>query len=312
MRTLRPLLPAFLAVVALAAVPLVVQDSYIRHLMIMAFIFAVVASNWDLSMGYGGVFNFGHMAFFGIGVYTFAILGRVLDVSPWLALPASGLAAAVAAALVTLPVLRLKGIYVILVTFAFGQLCLQIVVSQSEVTGGTQGMVLLPPLRIGDYNFARDGRFAYYYAGLLLLIASTVYLRGLVRSDFGRSVVALRDNQDYAVSRGLSLSRQRLLLMMGSAVFTGLAGGFYATYLRVASVEVFGFSLLALVLSMLLLGGICTLYGPILAAFALTLLSESLADLGAWRFLIIATGIILVMRFYPGGLWSAVTRLAGR
>src|SRR5690606_34961493 len=117
-----------------------VESTYIRHLMIVAFIFAIVASSWDLTIGYGGIFNFAHIAFFGIGVYAYGILGGTLGISPWLSLAGSGVAAMVAAAVITLPVLRLKGIYVVLVTFAFSQLCLQIVLSQSEITGGSQGM----------------------------------------------------------------------------------------------------------------------------------------------------------------------------
>lgn len=301
----RRIVLALIALILLV-LPFVFEDSYTRNLLIFAFIYAVVASNWDLTMGYGGVFNFAHLAFFGIGVYCYGILGTLLDVSPWLSLVAAGVAASAAAALVTLPVLRLKGIYVVLVTFAFSQLCLQIVLSQSDVTGGSMGMVRLPPLRIGELNFARDGKFSYYYAAFILLVLSTAFLWALMRSRFGVSVVALRDNEDYAVSRGISLARQRLLLMAASAFFTGVAGGLYAAYLRVASTEVFSFGQLSLILSMLLVGGTSSIFGPIVAAFALTFANEWMIDFGPWRFLVIAVMIVAVMRFFPGGLIAAL------
>ncbi|MEQ9643239.1 MAG: branched-chain amino acid ABC transporter permease [Alphaproteobacteria bacterium] len=308
---LREELPLALPVLLLLAlVPFVATESYIRHLFIIAMVYAIVASNWDLSLGYGGIFNFAHLSFFGVGAYTSAILSKTLEITPWLSVPASAFTAMAAAALVCLPVLRLQGIYIILVTFAFAQLVLQLILSQSDITGGSRGMVLLPPLEIGDINFARDGKFGYYFVALGLLAVSTLTMRWLVRSAFGRGVIAMRDDPDYAAARGLSVARQRLMTMILSAAFTGVAGGFYATYLRVASTKVFEFGILSLVLSMLLVGGINTVYGPIVAAFALTFLTEFMVDLGPWRFLIIAALMVLVLLVYPGGLWSIFTSLA--
>ena len=97
------------------------------------------------------------------------------------------------------------------------------------------------------------------------------------------------------------------MLTLGlSAYFTGAAGGFYSTYVRVASPEIFGFGFLSLALSMLLLGGLNSIYGPILGAFVITLLSEAMVDLGPMRFLIISALIILMLLFYPGGLFNAL------
>jgi len=307
-----PALVGLLCLIVLALLPLVIESTYIRHLIIVALIYGMVASSWDLSLGYAGVFNFAHLAFFGLGVYGTAVFAKTLEVSSWIAIPMGGIVAMLAALLVALPVLRLKGIYVILVTFAFSQLCLQLVLSQSDITGGSAGMVLLPPLEISDYNFARDGKLTYYYVALALFIAVAVFLRRLVRSNFGVSIVALRDDEDYGVSRGISVARQRLLTMVASALVAGIAGGFYTIYLRVASPEVFGFPLMTLTLSMLLLGGAGSLFGPMVAAFVLTFLSEWMQGLGQWRFLIIASAIILTIHFYPGGIISALTLLYDR
>ncbi len=286
----------------LALLPLEFGDSYSRHILIMSFIYAIVASNWDLSLGYGGVFNFGHIALFGIGVYTYGLLAKVANIDPWLAMLAGGFVAMIAAALVTIPILRLKGIYIILVTFGFAQLVMQVILSQSGFTGGTQGMVRIPPLYLSDHNMIRDGKIAYFYIALALLAASTVFLRLFVRSRTGASIVALRDNEDYAISRGVSLARQRLITLTASAFFTGVAGAFYAAYQRNASVEVFSMSLSTTILSMVLLGGASTIYGAIVASFVLTIFSEVVADFGAWRPMIIALLIIGVMLAYPSGL----------
>jgi branched-chain amino acid transport system permease protein len=306
-RISRQHLPLLLGLVVLLVLPLGVSPLE-RHLMILVFLYAVLASSWDLSLGYAGIFNFGHIAFFGLGAYASAILSKTVGIDPWLSVPAGGLIGMLAAAIVSVPVLRLKGIYVVLVTFAFSQLCLQLIVSQAEITGGSKGFPLVPPLELGDYNFARDGKYGYYYLSLALLVVSTVYLRRLVTSHFGRSIVALRDNEDYAISRGISLARQRFFTLIASAAMTGVAGGLFSTYTRVASPEIFGFGPLSLALSMLLLGGINSIYGPILGALAITVLSEAMVALGPWRFLIISAMIVLVMLFYPGGVISALRR----
>lgn len=303
-----------LALILLALAPLVFQDSYTRHLFILAFIYAIVALNWDLSLGYAGLFNFGHLSFFGVGVYTAAIGAKTLGLSPWAVIPLAGVTAALTALIMAAPVARLKGIYVVLVTFAFSQLVLQLVLSQSHITGGAEGMVRLPYLRLGDYKFIRDYKLGYYYIALGLLVASILFALAIARSAFGKSLRALRDNEDYARARGISVTRQRILALMASAVFTGVAGGFFAIYLRVASPEVFKFGLSTLILSMVLIGGVGTILGPVVAALALTFASESLAGiqgLEETRFIIVAIGMILVLRIAPGGAAGLLERLAG-
>ena len=271
----------------------------------------MVAACWDVSLGLAGLFNFAHLAFFGIGVYVSAILSKVLHVDPWLSILVAGLCATAAAAVVSLPVIRLRGIYVVLVTFAFGQLVQQVVLSQADITGGSQGMVMVPPLRIGTPNFARDQKFAYCYAAIALLAVTTLPLRWLMSSPLGVAMRAVRDDENYAAARGISTGRTHLLAIIASAPLTGIAGGFFGDYARVASTEVFGFATLSLVLSMVLLGGTGTLYGPVLAAFALTFTSEALVGFGLWRFLIISAGMILVLIALPGGL-ASVTQLFRR
>lgn len=294
----------------LAALPWIVPGSYVRHLVIVAMLYAVLASNWDLTLGYAGVFNWAHIAFFALGAYAAGILSKSFGVSPWLGILAGAFVALVASAIVCLPVLRVKGIYVCLVTFAFGQICLHATVSMSQYTGGTQGLTLIPPITIGGYSFLQDGKIGYYYLSLLLFVVSTVYLRWLVRSTFGLSIVALRDYENYAISRGVPLARQRLLTFLASAVLTGATGGVYAFYLGVVSPDLFGFGYTATLLSMILLGGLGTIYGSLLGAAVLTFVSEFMVSLGPWRFLIISAIIVLIMLFYPQGVLSALQRLA--
>ena len=296
----------------LIAAPLFIRNFYLRHLLIVAMMYAVVASNWDLSLGYGGIFNFAHAACFAMGAYTGGILTKSLGVSAWVAIPAGGLVAVLTSLLACLPVLRVKGIYVCLVTFAFGQLCLHIVRSQGEITGGSRGLVMIPAVTLGGYSFNQHDKLAYYYLTLALLVVSTIFLLKLVRSNFGLSIVALRDYEEYAVSRGVPLARQRLLTFAASALFTGLTGALYALYLGVVSADLFGFGYTTQLLSMVLLGGVASVYGPILGAFVLAFVSEFLVDLGPWRYLITAAVIVLVLRFYPAGIYGVLRALFSR
>lgn len=296
-------LSGFFAICAILLVsPLFMTDSYSRHILILALIYGVVASNWDLSLGYGGIFNFGHLALFGIGAYAYALLTTLAGVDPWLAMLLSGTAASAAALLVTIPILRLKGIYIVLVTFGFAQLVMQFILSQSQITGGSQGMVRLPSVYLAGHNFIRDGKLGYFLVALALFVTSTLFLRVLVRSRIGAAIVALRDNEEYAISRGISLVRARALTLASSALFTGIAGAFYASYQRSVSLDVFGMGLATIVLSMVLLGGTSSIYGPICASFLLTWLAELMVDLGAWRPIVTGLTILVIVLAFPRGL----------
>ena len=289
------------------ALPVVVNNTFLIHLAILGMLYAVVASNWDLTLGYAGVFNFAHIAFFGIGAYTSGILAVRLDISPWLGIPAGALVALIASAIVSIPAIRLRGIYVALLTFAFSQLTLLLLLSQPAVTGGQQGLTGVPPLSIGSFAF-RGSNVAYFYLVGLLLLCSTFFLRRVVVSDFGLSLVALRDFEEYAIARGIPLARQRFLAFALSSIFPGLAGAIFAHYLIVASPEFFGFSFTTLFLSMVLVGGTSTIYGPVLAGVVMTYVSELMSSLGPVRFMIVAVIIVVTMRFFPQGIWGLINQ----
>ncbi|OIQ39824.1 MAG: hypothetical protein BM560_15090 [Roseobacter sp. MedPE-SWde] len=293
----------------LLVLPLLVTETYARHILILIFVFGILAFNWDISLGLGGIFNFAHLGFLAIGLYTYAILSKVLGLDPWLAMLAAPIPAVIFAALLAIPILRLEEVYVILVTIAATQLLSQVVVSQSDYTGGASGMVLLPRLEIGGYKLSKDNRMGYYYVALALLTASTVFLYKLERSAIGRAIKAMRDNKYCAISRGASEARMRLTTLVLSAIFPALVGAYYGAYLRVASPDVFGLGFLTLTLSVLLLGGAATIWGSLIAAFVVVGLNQTMADLGAWRNIVIALTIILVVAVYPGGLFAMLQEI---
>lgn len=303
------LIPTIVVIVGLVCFPLASDDSYIRHLLVLAFVFAIVATSWDLSFGFGGLLNFAHVAMFAVGIYAYGILAKSYGVNPWLAIVVSGPIAALVASVMVLPVLRLDGMYVILVTIAFSQILYQVIISQSQITGGTAGMVTLPMLSVDGYRFVKDGKLGYYYTALTLLILCVGAIYLITRSSLGRAIVALRDNKYYAQARGVSEWKTRLSTLAVSSFFAGIAGGFYGSYVRVASPDIFGIGSLTLVLSILLVGGVGSLWGPLTASFVIILLSESMAGFGAWRDITMAIVIVAVMVFYPGGIWGLVQEI---
>jgi branched-chain amino acid transport system permease protein len=292
--------------ILLVIVPTQLQGGYYENVLVLACVFATLASNWDLSIGYAGIFTFGQIAVFGVGAYTTAILTTHYAVSPWLALGAAVVVGTAVAAITALPAIRLRGIYVALATFAFTELIVNVIVSNNW-TGGQLGITALPDLTVGQFDLnLSDNGIGFLYLAEGLLVASTVFLRLIVRSDLGRRAVAARDSEDYAVSRGISLARTRLNILVLSAIFTALAGGIYAEYTSVSAPDVFNFGFAAELFSMLFVGGLGTIYGPLVAGIALTVLNQSrwILQLNQLGFLISAALILVVMRFLPGGIWG--------
>jgi branched-chain amino acid transport system permease protein len=294
-------------VLVLLAAPQVFTGAYTQNLLILSVLFAVVAACWDLTIGYTGIFNFAHVAFFGIGVYTAGIVTTRYGIGPWLSIPLAAGAAVLGALLVSIPVARLRGIYVALASFALAALVQSLVLGAPGVTGGANGLALIPSLTIGSYDFAFHNQ-AYFYVAEALLLVTTVGVFAATRSTFGLSLIGIRDFEAYAASRGIPVARQKTIAMVTSAVFTGAAGAIYALYLGVASPDVFGFGFTTLFLSMVIVGGTGTLFGPILAAIVFGIFENArqIASLGDLRFMLIAVVTILVLIFARRGLWGAV------
>jgi branched-chain amino acid transport system permease protein len=295
-----------------AVLPLVVSSTYYRSILVVAFLYAVVAASWDLTLGYAGVFNFAQLATFGIGSYATAIFA-LRGIYPLLSLLLATILAVLFNTIVAIPVLRLRGVYVALLTFGAGQLVGSIALGWNEVTGGSSGLVLVPPLVILGFDFNWSAIGYIYLAETLLLITFFVLMK-VVKAPFGLSLLASRDAESYALSRGIPVGRQRVMSLAIGGIFTGLSGGLFTLYISSAAPTVFGFGTATLVLSMVLVGGTGTIVGPILAAIFLTYIQNirQIAGLGPITFMIISLVIILILRYLPGGLWDLRKKNMGR
>ncbi|AOY72957.1 branched-chain amino acid ABC transporter permease [Arthrobacter sp. TES] len=291
-----------LLAVAAALLPYVVVSGSARLLAVTALIYALLAASWNLTLGIGGIFNFAHVGFFGVGGYAMAVSTVTWHFSPWLGLLFGSVAGGLAGALAYLPVIRMRGIYIALITFVFVQLCYYLVLAIPGITGGSSGLTGVPALTFGDFSFARYSGLGYLWllGGAVVLLL--LLLKATLRSPFGKSLIALRDNEHLAVSRGMNRVRQHLLAFILSGAIAGVTGALYVAYFRVADVTLFSFGFVTLGLSMIFLGGTSHIWGPVLGALIVTVIDRQLTDLGQMRAIIIAVGTLLVLIFLPHGI----------
>ena len=299
-------------VVAGILLPLVLArisiGDYLITLLILFFMQAVVAQSWNLIMGYGGIYSFAQVALFAVGGWTTAVLAHSLGWNPFVAMLFSPFVALLAAVGIGLPTLRLRGVYVVLLTLAFHELARVFTVTGPRfISGGGYGLVSVPTFSFGDAVGQQRTIYLYYLAMLIFVIATFIIWR-VIHSPLGVAVIALRDSETYAVSRGINQFRIRLILFAVSAFLTGLAGGYMTHYNGGISTSVFDFPRLIDLLAMIVIGGWGTFVGPILGAAIIIGLDQYLVALGDYRALLEGLILAFIAVFAPQGLWPVIRK----
>ncbi|GAA4526293.1 MULTISPECIES: branched-chain amino acid ABC transporter permease [Nonomuraea] len=262
--------------VALAPLPLLLPPAQ-EAVAVRALMFAMMAVAWNLMSGFGGLFSFGHAAYFGLGAYTTALLTVELGLSPWLGLLA-GMAVAALFGVVTgyLAVrYRLKGAYFALATFAFAEM-LRLAALNSELVGGAVGLTLPVTGEQGWWTLRFDvGDPAYFWVALLLTLACVATVIVLLGSRAGLNLVAVREDETAAAAAGVAVVRHKILAIGVSAALTSVAGGFYAVYYLFVSPDLaFGPSVSIQAILPAVIGGVGTVWGPLIGAAVLAPLSD--------------------------------------
>jgi branched-chain amino acid transport system permease protein len=300
------------------AYPLVFDQPYQQHILIMVFIYALMAQGWNVLAGYCGQISLGQAVFFGIGAYSAAFMFTNFHLSPWIGMLV-GVAVSVAIAFaIGFPTFRLKGHYFAIATLVIGEIG-QTVFINWESVGGATG-IWIPIERDSPWLAFQfhDSKLPYYYIGLAFLVLACLCVRWLERSKAGLYFRAIREEPEAASSLGVDVTRYKLIAIMVSAAFTSVAGGLFTQYILVIDPEtVFPLILSILVVLMTMLGGVGTLWGPIIGAAVLFPLSEATrvyfgGSGGAEDLMIYGALILLISIFYPAGLIGLVRRLAGR
>jgi branched-chain amino acid transport system permease protein len=290
-----------LVIALAAALPLVVQSKYSLRLCNLALIFSLLAISLNIILGYAGQIALGHAALFGIGAYTSALLtAGGSGVLFWPAFVAAGIITGLAGLFLGIPTLRLKGHYLALATLGFGEIMRLIFFNWREVTHGMDGISGIPAPAIGSLTVNTD--FKFYYLCLLAVGSAVVLSRRIESSKYGWMLAAIRDAELGAGSAGVNVPRLKVIAFGISAVLAGFAGSLYAHLVSYISPDVFVFDVTAQLLSMVLIGGIGTTFGPVLGAVVLTFMPELLRISKAYYQLIYGAGIAAMIIFLPAGL----------
>lgn len=299
-----------LILVALIAllIPWLIKDSstgrFMLHLAVLFLGWGVVAESWNLILGVGGIFSFAQLALFAIGGLTAGVLTMQLGWSPWISIWFAPIAATIAALIIGLPSLRLRGPYVVLLTLAFGELLKNFATQGPKwIAGGGRGLMNVPKFGFVEMWGNANGQMAYYYVALVLFAVASFVIWRIFNSPIGMSFRALRDSETYATSRGVNPFRFRLLLFALSAFFTGLVGGFMIFYNGAQAPSTLSFDWTITLLAMVVLGGWGTFWGPILGAAVLIVLPELLREVSNYRNLVLGLSLALIAVFAPEGLF---------
>jgi branched-chain amino acid transport system permease protein len=292
----------------IAAVPLLTRgNAYYMTMGTNVGLYSITGLGLALLLGYAGQISLGHAAFYGMGAFGSAILVLHYSWNPWLALLVAAAATGVIAYLVGQPTLKLRGHYLAMATLGFGIIVKIIFDQAATFTGGPSGLPDIPKLSIGGFVFTERWHQYLLVWGVLLLLM--VLAQNLLNSRLGRALRAIHDSELAARSCAVDAARAKLAVFVVSAVFASLAGSLYAHITTFVNPGPFGFKTSIEFVVMIIVGGAATLWGPVIGAAALTLLTQLLVYAGnefppAKELDVVLYGAILILMllFQPRGL----------
>ncbi len=311
-------LPPLLLIFALL-VPVVFYDQrYVIDTGIQVLTYVMLGWGLNIVVGLAGLLDLGYVAFYAVGAYSYALLATNFDLSFWVCLPLAGILAACWGVLLGFPVLRLRGDYLAIVTLAFGEIIRLVITNWQSLTGGPNGVFPIPrptlfgiPLTAGEdglaaklgIEFSPTQRvvFLFYVILALALLTNWVTIR-LRRLPIGRAWEALREDEVACRALGINITTTKLTAFATGAMFGGFAGAFFATRQGFISPESFTFQELALVLAIVVLGGMGSQLGVALAALTLIGGFELFRGFDQYRMLVFGMAMVLLMIWRPRGL----------
>ena len=321
----------WLFVAALATVPLWMKDYYYLHVLITTGIFIIAAMSLNLLLGYTGQLSLGHVAFFGIGGYTSALIAlgfevhiapnTVVSLSPkpvWFAILCAVLVTGIVGYGIGKLSFRVRGAYFVIVSISFAEVARLVALNWVELTQGPMALNNIPALALGfgDYTISFLRKPQFFYLMLVMAVVSYVIISGLVNSRAGRAMIALRENESLAASLGIDVTRYLVLATIVSAAIAGMAGALYTHYIRIIDPNIFLFIYTVTMVIMVVTGGKGTLAGPIVGGMVFGIVPEVLRGMKVLpevQWIVYGVLMIAIVYFLPEGIVPAVRRvLAGR
>ncbi|WP_029047510.1 branched-chain amino acid ABC transporter permease [Cupriavidus sp. amp6] len=293
------------------AFPLVTPNSYYLTVMTLAFIYAIATLGLNLITGYTGQLNLAHGGFMAIGAYTLGILTVDHQVPFWLAFVLAGVVCMVLGYVVGVVSLRLKGHYFSIFTMCIGYIIYLVIEKWESLTHGTVGLIGIPvPAAIGPLAF--DGVQAQYYLVLCFLAVGTFLMHRIVTSLLGRSFMAVRNSDALAEALGINLMRTKVLSFVLSVGYAGFAGALYAGQVRFLGPDIARTDLTFDMVMSMLVGGIGTIFGPLLGAVLVPWITQSLQFMQDYRMLVFGPVLILLIIFVPDGIVGSFLKKQAR
>lgn len=295
-------------------------NRYAQDVAINVMIYICLGLGLNIVVGLAGMLDLGFIAFYGVGAYTYALLSIHFSLSFWLSLPIAAMFSCVAGCIIGYPTLRMRGDYLAIVTLGFGEIVRIILNNWMELTNGPNGLLGIKPPSVYIPSFT-DGfsiellylkKLHYlYYVILGLCIFTIIAVHRLNFSRIGRAWEAIREDETAAELMGVNTFSLKLLAYAMGAIFGGLAGAFFSARMRFVSPESFTFLESAMVLAMVVLGGMGSIPGIILGAAALIVLPEVFREFELYRMFAFGAAMTIMMIFKPKGLIPA-KRVGGR
>ncbi len=309
------------AAVVLPFLPFV--DRNVVDRMTLVLIYVMLGTGLNIVVGLAGLLDLGYVAFYAVGAYSYALLALHFDLSFWVCLPLAGLLSASCGVLLGFPVLRLRGDYLAIVTLGFGEIVRVVIINWQDLTEGPNGLVGIPrpsffglEFRAGAGGFANFFGLAFspahriyflYYLILILALLTIGFVQRIRRLPIGRAWEALREDEIACRSLGLNPMAIKLSAFALGAAFAGFAGSFFATRQGFISPESFTFIESAIILAIVVLGGMGSQIGIVIAAMLLVGLPEWFRDLQQYRMLAFGSAMVLIMLWRPQGLLARRT-----
>lgn len=282
--------------------PWVIEGHFFIFFLVNVFIFAMLSLGLQLLVGSAGILSLGHAGFFGIGAYASAILTSKYGVPFAVALPVSGLLAGIGG-LIMAPIIRLHGVYFAMASFAFGIVICEVFANWKGLTGGHDGLSMIPSATIGPVVFDSPERF--YYLALSMLVMQYAGLRYLLDSPFGRALNAMRQNENAVKSVGINPTSLKLWVIVLGAITAGIAGSLYAHFNGSVSPQMFRWSQSVTLLTIVVVGGMQSMRGVLVGTFALMFISEYARVFSQYSALFNGLLLVFFMVFLPRGLAGA-------
>lgn len=290
------------------AFPFISPNRYYLTVVTLGFIYAIAVYGLNLIVGYLGQLSLAQAGFFGLGAYVSGLLGLKLHLSFWLCLPIAAVVTTLIALLVGLISFRTRGHYFVILTLCIGVIINLVIEKWDDLTGGVRGLIGIPrPTSIGPIDFI--SLESQYYLVLVFLILTIFVMSRIASSLVGRTFKSIRNSEELAATLGINVMLNKLLAFGIAAFFTGIAGALFAGYIRFLGPDISNPHLTFEFLLFLLIGGQATIAGPLVGTLLATGLTESLQFMQEYRMVVFGALLILIVKFFPGGLVGATMNL---